>query len=508
MKNKERVFWVIPVFAILVGLSACSAQPSRGDSDPSAVTQSLDKESRDYLKEIDKAYAMIQQYYVDDIDSQKLYEGALRGMLAALEDPHSVYLDEETYESMTKDLLQGEYGGVGLYINKANPKSLTYESEITDFFIQVIAPIKGTPGYFAELHAGDFITHIDGESVVELTSRESVGKLTGEVGTDVVVSILRGKSLKFDVTLTRAHIEVPTLEKGMIDGAIGYLRLSSWTQHTPDDVAQALGELKSEGYDSLVIDLRENGGGLLDAAVEICNFFISNGVLVSTRYRAQFRSQAFEANSWQTKVGPDVPVVVLVDKGSASASEIFAGAMQDSGRAGIIGQTSYGKGSIQIPFELKHNDAMKLTVGKYYTPSGKNIDKIGIIPDFEVEKDEFSEDELESFQRIITERMLDTFVKDNPKYDKANIDRYIKTLQDDEGIVLREKTLKKLIKNKYQRKMDFPPVFDLEYDTVLQKAVELLSKGEITSEKLKVIKAEKESQRVAAEAAVDSEEKE
>lgn len=479
MKKRERMIWIFPVLALIVGIGACSAQPSGGLYLPTSGESSLDKESREFLSEIDKAFAMIKKYYVEDVDSRMLYEGALRGMMAALEDPHSIYWDEEVFRGMQKDLIRGDYGGVGLYINKPNPKSLTAESDITDLYIQVIAPIRGTPGYFADLHAGDFITHIDGESVADLTSQQAVEKLTGEVGTDVMVTILRGKSVTFDVTLTRAKIEVPTIESDVMANGLGYLRLTSWTQHTAKDVEEALVNFLESGCHGLIVDLRENGGGLLEAAVEISNFFISDGPIVSTRYRAsvQFQDMSFEANSFQTKLKPDFPVVVLIDKGSASASEIFAGAMQDSGRARIIGNTSYGKGSIQVPFPLAYNDSVKMTVGRYYTPSGKNIDQVGIVPDIELPVEELTDEELDSLQTLISEKLIDNFVEANPNHKNADVNGFVSGLPA-KGIRLKERLVKKLIRNKYHRKMDFPPVYDLEYDMVLQKAVEVLLEGD------------------------------
>ena len=474
MKRKERVMWILPILAIIAGFGACSAQvASKNNYYPSAQEQKLDKESKQIIIEIEKAFKMIKKYYVDDVDSQAIYEGALRGMMNALEDPHSVYLDAETFKSMKKDVLRGDYGGVGLYINKPNPKSLKIDSEITDWYIQIIAPIKGTPGYNADLHAGDFITHIDGDSVAEFNSREAVEHLTGKKGTDVVVTILRGKEFTFDVTLTRAYIEVPTIESALIKDSIAYIRMSSWTKHTADDLTKAIEKFKSENYSSLILDLRENGGGLLDAAVEITNFFLSEGTIVSTRYRTQILDQKFEANTYKTKVKSDIPVVVLIDNGSASASEIFSGAMKDSGRATLIGQTSYGKGSIQVPFPLSYNDSMKITVGRYYTPSGENIDKIGIEPDIIVEKEEFSDEEIESLQKILSEKIIDNFVKEHPKSSKRENDIFIEK-QKNEGCALKENVIRKLIRNKYNRKMDFPPVYDLEFDTVLQKAIEFL----------------------------------
>ncbi len=477
MKKRERMIWFFPLLALFVGFGACSAQAKEKMLFPKSEEQTLDKESQKFLKEMEKAYAMIKEFYVEDVDSRALYEGALRGMMDSLEDQHSVYWDKKTFKEMKKSTLRGDYGGVGLYINKPNPKSVKLDSPLTDYYIQIIAPIKGTPGYYADLHSGDFITHINGETVVELTSQEAVEKLTGKVGTKVEVTILRGEVV-FDVTLKRAKIEVPTIEYAMMENGIGYLQLIGWTKHTVDDVKKALKEFEEQNYQALIVDLRENGGGLLDAAAKISNFFISEGTIVSTRYRAKerFSGNVIAANRFGTIVPESVDIVVLVDNGSASASEIFAGAMKDSKRAIIIGQKTYGKGSIQVPFQLDYDDSIKLTVGRYYTPSGENIDKIGIIPDIEVEKEEFSKEEVKAFQKLMNDKLVDNFVKDHPTQNDAETQKFIDKIQK-EGIDLSDRVIRKLVRNKYYRKMDFPPVYDLEYDTVLQRAVEELEKS-------------------------------
>lgn len=478
MKKRETVLWFFTFLALLVGICACSARPKNyivSESDGGAY------EVDEYIVEISKVFEMIKRYYVEEVDSQKLYEGALRGMVAALEDPHSTYWDKETFEAAQKGMIRGDFGGVGLYINKPNPASLTAESLITDFYINVVAPIRGTPGYRADIHAGDFITHIDGESVAELTSDEAVGKLTGEVGTDVMLTILRGKGIVFDVTLTRAKIEVPSCESAMLDNGIAYLRILSWTQHTAKAVEEALSTFKKVDYTKLIVDLRENGGGLLDSATEISNFFLSDGTIVSTRYRedAGFTDQVIEANSYQTKVPKDVEVVVLIDKGTASASEIFAGALQDSKRATLIGSTSFGKGSVQVPFALGYEDSLKITVGRYYTPLGKNIDQVGITPDIEVPVEEYSDEELISFATLLNDKLIDLFLEENPVQEGAPIEAFLKELKEKE-IVLEERLIRKLIRNKYDRKMDFPPVYDLEFDLTLQEAVEFFSNTDET----------------------------
>jgi carboxyl-terminal processing protease len=297
--------------------------------------------------------------------------------------------------------------------------------------------------------------------------------LRGEPGTSVTMSILRGKSMRFDVTVTRAVIEVPTVKYAMMSHGIGYLRLIQFTPLTAERAADALRSFEAAGYRALILDLRGNPGGLLQSAVDVANFFISRGPIVSTRSRVPSENQVFYASPRRTVVPEKIPVIVLIDRGSASASEILAGALQDTGRARLVGEKSYGKGSVQWVRNLGE-EGYRLTVARYYTPDGKNIDKVGIVPNVEVKEPQLSDQEEKAVSTIMEQNLLRDFVAAHPQPTEAQIQDFLKELAA-RKIELGERYVRRLIRNEVNRTNNNPPVYDLEYDSALQKAVELLS---------------------------------
>jgi carboxyl-terminal processing protease len=336
----------------------------------------------------------------------------------------------------------------------------------------VVAPIEGTPAYRAGVNAGDLIVAVDGESVVDLDIDEVLSVLRGEPGSSVTMTIIRGKSLRFDVKVVRDMIEVPTVRHDIIPDAIGYLRIIQFTPLTVERVEEALREFARRDYDSLIIDLRSNPGGLLSGVIDIADFFLSKGPIVSTRSRVPSENHVFYASSRNTIVEEDLPIVVLIDRGSASASEILAGALQDTGRATIMGEKSYGKGSVQ---QIKRvGDAgFRLTMSRYYTPLGKNIDKIGISPDVPVQEPELSDEEEQALSRIIEEELIKDFLSRYPDPTDRDISTFERELSE-KGIQLGDRYVRRLVRNERNRTNNNPPVYDLEFDLVLREAVNYL----------------------------------
>lgn len=327
-------------------------------------------------------YGEINDRYVEEVDSEELFQGAIRGMFVAL-DPHSQWLPPVALQQLTKDT-DGEFSGVGLHIQLDDYGVLT-----------AISPIPGTPAALAGMQPGDRIVEIDGESTEGITVFEAVEKLTGPDGSKVVVTVRReGENELLHFTIVRDRIKVRSVfPKVLADRKIGYVRLTRFVDSTADDLAIALKEFKKARVEGIVVDLRFNSGGLLDKAIEICDFFLpKDQLIVSTRGRDTANDKEFYAKSDPLT---DVPLVVLVNKQSASASEIFAGAMQDTGRGVIIGpegQTTYGKGSVQTISPLRHSlrrsdsgeklqSGLRLTTAKYFTPSGRTIHIVGVTPD-------------------------------------------------------------------------------------------------------------------------------
>lgn len=304
----------------------------------------------------------IRDDYVDEVDLDKLMTGAIRGMLNTL-DPHSQYLTPKQYEDLMVST-HGSFGGLGI------------EIDIRNGWLTVIAPIEGTPAYRAGIRGGDRIVKIEGRSTRGITMTEAVQKLRGPKGTKVTITIQReGEPELIDYTITRDIIKIKSVPfSTMIDGDIGYVRIAAFSDDTADELREALAKLRNQGMKKLIIDLRRNTGGLLSQAIEVSEQFVKPGqVIVSTKGRRREQNRIYRAGP--RAKGGDYPLVVLVDNQSASASEIVAGAIQDLDRGLVVGLSTFGKGTVQSVMRLSGGGALKLTTAKYYTPSGRNINK-------------------------------------------------------------------------------------------------------------------------------------
>ncbi len=466
MKNKERFLWI----AVTVFLAASSVFLLVA---PKAIASPSSNETKEYLGRFEYLFQFLLQNYVDKVPPKQLYEGALKGMFDSLNDPYSYYLTANDMQKMN-DTTVGEFGGVGLYISK--PAKNDTEDDPYAKYVRVVAPIEGTPAYKAGLHAGDYITKIEKEPVDKLSIDDVVHKLRGTPGTEVEVTILRSKDIVFKKKIRRAIIEIPTVKEAMIPGGIAYLRIIQFTPYTDDRVKEAIRYFEKNNYTSLIIDVRGNPGGLLDTVAKVADFFLSSGTIVSTKSRIKSENEVFTAHR-SILVPKNIPIAVLIDKGSASAAEILAGALKDTKRAVLVGETSFGKGSVQkiMPF---HDGGVKLTIAKYYTPSGVNIDKIGIKPDVEVKEKKLTDAETKALGTILKENLITQFVDNNPEITPAMETSFIKGLHK-KGIKLDDRILKKLIRNEIDLHMDVPPVYDLEFDLTLQEAVRLIKTGQI-----------------------------
>jgi len=323
-----------------------------------------------------EAITIIQTEYVEEVEPKKLIHGALRGLVESL-DRHSQFLSPDAYTEMQVET-RGEFGGVGLEITISRDGILT-----------VVAPMDDTPAADAGLEPNDKIVKIEGESTRGITLHESVKKLRGRPGTQVKITILReDESRLFDVELTRAIIKIQSVRGAeMVADRIGYIRISEFQDNTPRDLDKALNKLTRKELDGLILDLRNNPGGLLDVAVAVTEAFIPESlVVVSTRGRHEEQNQEFVSSKEDPYL--DFPIVVLVNGGSASASEIVAGALRDHGRGILMGRKTFGKGSVQTVVPLRDGSAVRLTTSKYYTPSGQSIHGKGLEPDVVVEKSE------------------------------------------------------------------------------------------------------------------------
>jgi carboxyl-terminal processing protease len=320
-------------------------------------------------------YQRIKTSYVEPVDDDVLIRGAIDGMLAAL-DPHSAYLDGAALERL-ETMIDGNYQGLGISV------------QMDDGAVKVVSPFKGSPADKAGIKAGDYITHIDGKLIYGLELDEAVKQMRGPAGSAIRLSIFRpGRDEPFDVDVTRGLIELEPVTYELKDGKIGYISVNEFSRDVGIDVNSALGDLRKQAggrLAGLVLDLRKNPGGSLDEAVALSDLFLTKGQIVSQRGRNPRDSIYYEAESvYRGDAAAGVPIIVLIDAGSASASEIVAGAMQDQHRALVMGERSFGKGSVQTLLPLTRDSALKLTTARYYTPSGRSVQEGGIEPDIRV----------------------------------------------------------------------------------------------------------------------------
>ena len=342
------------------------------------------------------AVTIIRSDYVEEPESKKLIYGAMKGMLSSL-DPYSQFMDPETYNEMKVET-EGEFGGIGIEIT------------IKDDLLTIISPIDDTPAYEAGLKAGDKIVKIDGEITRDLMLMEAVKKLRGKPGTNVDITVLRESEKKLlDFTITRSIIKIEIIKKAeFIEDGIGYIRLVEFQEKTHKDLEENLRKLEENGMQGLILDLRNNPGGLLDSSVDVAEKFLEEGKdVVSTKGRVKNQNMVFKAKNRNKHL--NYPMVVLINGGSASASEIVAGAIQDHKRGVIMGTKSFGKGSVQTVVPLSDGSAIRLTTSKYFTPNGRSIHGEGITPDIIVEREEYSkegekEDDVDIFGTFLGEK--------------------------------------------------------------------------------------------------------
>ena len=477
MKKSTRLFAAFFVL-VMFCTTQCFSQSSASDTKMSSFQ---------YMKKLNSVFDYVQQNYVDELDPKILYEGALKGMLDAIGDPYTLYLDEDYMRDLS-DTTEGSFGGVGLSISKLNVSTPEKPAYVT-----VESPIEDTPGFRAGIQSGDLIIAIEDRATPEMSMNEVLGYLRGKIGEPVKVTIRRGNNMTFDVTLIRALIEVPTVKYGMI-GKTGYVRLIQFTPETPHRVQEALDSFVKAGYENLIIDLRDNPGGLITSVSEIADKFIDDGPIVTTKSRLLYENQVFNASKAKTVSSTkNIPIIVLINKGSASASEILSGALKDNHLALLVGERTYGKGSVQQVIPLSNIDGIKITMARYYTPSDTNIDKIGIPPDLEVLFPQLTEEDEKNYVALYEANEIETYVTSHKKMTEKDIEAYAKELN--AKYHLEERLLRRLIRVQVQR-TEPAALYDLDYDVQLTKALEIINSNQY-SKLMKTTKTLKELQEMA-----------
>ncbi|MCO6430026.1 MAG: S41 family peptidase [Deltaproteobacteria bacterium] len=364
--TRPKVYLLVSLISLILSFGYLLPEVSAKDGSDSSLFQEL--------KIFTDVISIVQRDYVREADSKKLVEGAIKGMLATL-DPHSGYLDPDFYKDLQVQT-KGEFGGLGLEIT------------IKDGLLIVVAPMEGSPAEQAGIRAGDSIIKIEGKYTKEYSLVDAVKKLRGARGTPITLSIYRkGVAKLFDVTVIRDKITVKSVRSRYLGDGYGIVRISQFMEKTSDDLKSAImqisGSIEDGELKGLILDLRNNPGGLLTQAIRVSDMFLKEGVIVYTDGRVENQKQKFYAHSRGTE--PDYPVVVLVNNGSASASEIVAGALKDHGRALILGTQTFGKGSVQTITPLENGGALTLTTALYYTKSGNSIQLTGVKPDIEMD---------------------------------------------------------------------------------------------------------------------------
>jgi len=481
--NKSPLTWVwitaTVIFCALFAFALVPGASAQGNIQPHV-------QARNYTSIMQNVFDFILRGYVEEVDPQVLFEGAMNGMFNALDDPYSTFLTESDMKDMG-DTTQGSFGGVGLNITQ----SVGARPDGKPRYVEVVSPIEDTPGWRAGINPGDFIKEINGILTDTLAMDEVLGMLRGTPGESVRLIIKRGEIMEFPLTIVRAIIEVPTVKHAMI-GDTGYLKLITFTPFTAERAREAIAEFKENNYKNLILDLRNNYGGRLDSAVEISNLFLDGGLVVRIRSRIRSENRDFNANRL-TLVPEDIPVIVLINKGSASASEIVAGALKDRERAYLVGENTFGKGSVQQVFPLS-DVGFKITTARYFTPSDANIDKVGIPPDRLIGFPEITEDDAKQLNELINANKIPVFAENNPKATAAQIETFARTLSAEYKLDL--SFLKRLVRNELNRS-SFAPVYDLEYDIQLQEAMNIFKSGNYknlmqNSKSLKVLQEEAE----------------
>ncbi|KGK42804.1 peptidase S41 [Nitrincola sp. A-D6] len=363
MKGLRMYHVLLPItlFALI-----CSQLVAAEEADTETVSIPVEE-----LRLFAEVFDRIKSAYVEPVSDKKLLEDAIRGMLSGL-DPHSAYLDAKAYENLQVHT-SGQFGGLGIEVG------------LQDGFIRVIAPIDDTPAQRAGIQAGDLITKIGDESIQGVSLNEAVDKMRGQIGTSITLTLMReGIEKPFELTLERASISVTSVRHRLLETSYGMIRISQFQNNTAEQLTRSIEALKAMGeLKGIVLDLRNNPGGVLQAAVQVSDAFLSDGLIVYTDGRLPNSELSFSATP-ETAAG-EIPVVVLINAGSASASEIVAGALQDHRRAIVMGTDSFGKGSVQTILPVSVDRGVKLTTARYYTPNGRSIQADGIHPDVVVE---------------------------------------------------------------------------------------------------------------------------
>ena len=459
--EEQRVFFENLVRNSQLPSSPATSSGSHGKSTGSEII------SRD-MATLERLYQYVEKNFLYDIDYASVYEAMATAMFTALNDKYTYYVKAEASDDYAEEV-SGVYGGLGLYFSKTYVSRQKPDDEKTLYAI-VSQVFPNTPCSRAGLRTGDLIIEINGESVVDLEATDCSKKMKGEPGSSVNLTIKRGERI-FKVDMIREFISVPTVEYEMIDGKNGYLGILEFSNNTYRSISRALDDLSSKGMEKLIIDLRENPGGDVDAALAIADLFISNSDLMYITYKDPSRNMKYTATS-NVAVSPDVDVAILVNNGTASSAELFSSIMRDSGRAVIVGSKTFGKGVMQLISSFG-DGYTSITTASFTGPTGTKIDKEGVAPDIEIENWRVLEEEIDAYSELMNNNVDIEFVDENPDFTEENMRKFA---DQNASSGLRREILILIVRNEYLSRMDYSerPLADIRYDLVCKAAYDYL----------------------------------
>jgi len=452
MKKRERLIWIVIVVFILIVTTASGLHHW-------IFAKDNDK-TYEQLRLFNEVFNLLRTEYYDPkkASTENLINGAIGGMIKSLDDPHTSFLDKELFNELQTDT-NAQFGGLGIVIG------------IRDSWITVIAPIDDTPASRVGIKAGDKIIEIEGKSTEGYTTMDAVRLLRGKVGTKVNITVKRESVKKpLHFTITRGLIKIETVKSELIDNHIGYVRISQFSEPTPEAFMSHVLKLKDQGANSFIIDLRNNPGGLLSSVIQIADMLLDHGIIVSTKGRDPKDYKVYKAR--KGSLVDDMPIIIMINGGSASASEILSGAIKDNHRGILVGTKSYGKGSVQTVRRLPSDVGIRITTALYYTPSGKSIDKIGIKPDEMVKSVEITEDDMKKIKTIDEKKIIKGFLERHALPTDRDYNGLYNLLEKDK-LSLKPIIVRRLVKNELESNK-IPSLVDLNYDVQLRHAVNML----------------------------------
>ncbi len=424
-----------------------------------------------FLRDMSLIYDYVLENYYQEPDTDKMLFGSLSGMMGNLGDPYSSFITPEQAKRYSENIA-GEFGGLGIRIDVGT------DNDTDTSYIKVVAPIRGTPAERLGILSGDLILSVDNTSLANYTTLEAVKIMRGKPGTKVTLTIKRGSRI-FSLEIVRAIINNINLEYDFIDDDIAYLFISSFSQDLPQDFEKAIKEINKKNYKTLIVDLRNNPGGSLSSVVKLADAFLEAGIVVGTKARDAKENKVY--HSTDTLLIPkNKKVVVIVNKGSASASEIFSGAIKDRGRGTVVGSTTFGKGLVQSVNAFE-SGFINITISQYYTPSGTFINKKGVSPDVEI-KPEYLDDnanaeKLRDLEKMVQANMALHFVEKNSNLTNEEMFHLFKKELTKQKLDIDDFLIKRSLHSARNRHKNIIEVFNLEFDSVLRSTVEMIRKG-------------------------------